>query len=230
MVSTKQALIATEHIHDLQATIFYLDIRACGKDFDQYYERARKQRAITYVKAIPSRVVQMPGTKDLRLRYHAAGGQLEQRDFDLVVLSVGMEPATSAVATAKRLGVSLNDHGFCATDRTTPVSTSRPGVFVAGAFQEPKDIPETVTQGERRRVHGHGNARRRLATPLTVKKAYPPEHDVSDEEPRIGVFVCHCGKNIASVVDVESIANAVSHENGRRPSKRTRHTPARTVA
>lgn len=210
MVSTKQALVASDHTPGLEASIFYMDIRAHGKDFDRYYERARNQGNIGYIRSMPSRVVQVPGTKDLRLQYYGDGGQMMERDFDLVVLSVGMEPGTSARESARRLGVDLNEYGFCATDRFSPLTTSRPGVFVAGAFQEPKDIPETVTQASA----AASMSMELLAesrNSLVTKRVYPAEHDVTDEEPRIGVFVCHCGKNIASVVDVERVAEIAAH-------------------
>ena len=210
MVSTKQSMIAADHLPGLEATIFYMDIRAHGKDFDQYYERAKKQ-GVQYVKGIPSRIIQVPGTKDLRATFYNEADQLQEKDFDLVILSVGMEPGLSAVDTARRLGIELNEYGFCATDRFTPLNTSRPGVFVGGAFQEPKDIPETVTQASAAASMAMellSSARNTLVT----KPVYPDEHDVTDEEPRIGVFICHCGRNIASVIDVEKVVDAVAQE------------------
>jgi heterodisulfide reductase subunit A-like polyferredoxin len=211
MVSAKQALVATDHLPGLKATIFYMDIRAHGKDFDQYYERAQKQGNITFARSIPSRILQVPGTKDLRVQFYDEAGKLREQDFDLVVLAVGMEPGASVIEGAKRLSIELNEYGFCATDRFSPLSTSRPGVFVAGAFQEPKDIPETVTQASA----AASMAMELLASSrntLVTKAVYPDEHDVTDEEPRIGVFVCHCGRNIASVVDVERVAAIAAEE------------------
>ncbi|MEJ2739575.1 MAG: FAD-dependent oxidoreductase [Dehalococcoidia bacterium] len=211
MVSTKQALIAIDHLSDTEATIFYMDIRAHGKDFDQYYERAKNNSNISYIKSMPSRIVQMPETKDLHIQFYKESGQYEERDFDLVVLSVGMEPGEIAQANARSLGIELNEFGFCATDRLSPLTTSRPGVYVAGAFQEPKDIPETVTQASAAAsmsmelLAGSRNS-------LITKKVYPDEHNVTNENPRIGVFVCHCGKNIASVVDVERVAEIAAQQ------------------
>jgi len=211
MATTKQAMVAMDHVSGLEATIFYMDIRAHGKDFDQYYERAKGNDNIHYIKSIPSRIVQMPGTRDLRLRYVGEDNQLREQQFDLVVLSVGMEPSASVSDITSRLGIELNEFGFCATDRLLPLETSRPGVFVAGAFQEPKDIPETVTQAS-----GAAAGAMELLAParntLVTKKVYPDEHDITDEEPRIGVFICHCGINIASVVDVERVTEAVASE------------------
>jgi len=211
MATTKQAMVAMDHVPGLEATIFYMDIRAHGKDFDQYYERAKSDDNIHYIKSIPSRIVQMPGTRDLRVRFIDEDGQIRERQFDLVVLSVGMEPSASVSEITSRLGIELNEYGFCATDRLLPLETSRPGVFVAGAFQEPKDIPETVTQAS----GAAAKAMELLASArdtLVTKKVYPDEHDITDEEPRIGVFICHCGINIASVVDIERVTESVANE------------------
>jgi heterodisulfide reductase subunit A len=209
MASTKQAMVAQSHDDGLETTIFYMDIRAHGKDFDQYYERAKNQEGVQYIKSIPSRIVQLPGSRDLRLRYMAEDASVREQEYDLVVLAVGMEPQQSAKACAEQLGIELNDYGFCSTNRFTPTATSRAGVFVAGAFQEPKDIPETVIQASgaaSMAMELLGSARGTLIT----KKSYPEEHDSTDEEARIGVFVCHCGINIASVVDVKRVAQAAS--------------------
>jgi heterodisulfide reductase subunit A len=211
MMATKQALVAGEHVEGLDATIFYMDIRAYGKDFDQYYERAKAQKNIHYIKSIPSRTIQLPGSSDLRLNYLDENNQIQQKDFDLVVLSVGMEPPRSMKDCEYRLDVKLNDFNFCRTDRLSPLSTSRPGVFVGGAFQEPKDIPETVTQASAAASMSMellASARNTLIT----KKSYPDEHDVTDERPRIGVFVCHCGMNIGSVVDVERVVKNIENQ------------------
>jgi heterodisulfide reductase subunit A-like polyferredoxin len=176
MVSTKQAIVAADHLPGMEATVFYMDVRAHGKDFDQYYERAKKQ-GVTYIKSIPSRVIQSPRTKDLRVQYFGDDNRLQEKDFDLVILSVGMEPGVSAVETAKHMGIELNQYNFCATDRLSPLSTSKPGVFVAGAFQEPKDIPETVTQAS-----AAASMAMELLAPvrdtLVTKTVYPEERDV----------------------------------------------------
>ncbi len=213
MAAIKQATVAKEHQDGVEATIFYIDIRAFGKDFDQYYERARNESGIRFVRGIPSVVFQTPSNKELRLRYVDAQFGLREEEFDLVVLSVGIYPRDTVSENISRLGVELNDFGFCETDRLNPLVTSRPGVFVAGAFQEPKDIPETVTQASAAASMSMellAEARHSLVT----KRDYPPEREIIDEEPRIGVFVCHCGINIASVVDVEKVTEVVSHEPG----------------
>ena len=213
MAATKQAMVAKEHRDGLEASIFYIDIRAFGKDFDQYYERARNEYGIQFVRCIPSVILQTPSGRGIGMRYVDEQFKLREEEFDLVVLSVGIHCNDAFSEHISRLGVELNDFGFCATDRLDPLVTSRPGVFVAGAFQEPKDIPETVTQASAAASMSMellADARHSLV----LRKDYPPERDITDEEPRIGVFVCHCGINIASVVDVEKVTEAVSREPG----------------
>jgi len=206
MAATKEAILAKEHEPELDVTIFFLDLRAFGKDFDRYCERAKKL-GVRYVRSFVSRTYEMPGTQNLRLVYFDEGvGQVEE-EFDLVVLSVGLEPSASVKQAAEQLGVELNRWGFADTQELCPLDTSRPGVFVGGAFQEPKDIPDTVVQASA--AAGRAMALLAPARGSRVRtKTYPPERDIADEPPRIGVFVCHCGSNIASVIDVERVVQA----------------------
>jgi len=204
MAATKEAIIAKDHEPDLAVTIFFLDLRAFGKDFDRYCERAEKQLGVRYVRSFISRTYEMPHTKSLRLVYMNDGMRQVEEEFDMVVLSLGLEPSTSLKEQAERFEIALNRFGFALTDELDPLNTSRPGVFVGGAFQEPKDIPDTVMQASAAAAKAMS-----LLAPArgsqVVEKAYPPEHDTTDEPPRIGVFVCHCGSNIASVVDVREV-------------------------
>jgi heterodisulfide reductase subunit A-like polyferredoxin len=203
MAATKEAILAKEHEPDLEVTIFFLDLRAFGKDFDRYYERARSL-GVRYVRSFVSRTFEMPSTHNLRLVYAGPGIEQVEEEFDMVVLSLGLEPSASFREQAEQIGIDLNRWGFAHTRELSPLEASRPGVFVGGAFQEPKDIPDTVMQAS-------AAASRAMALLAPARgsrvriKAYPPEHDITDEPPRVGVFVCHCGSNIASVVDVEAV-------------------------
>ena len=203
MAATKEAILAKEHQPDLDVTIFFLDLRAFGKDFDRYCERAKKL-GVRYVRSFISRTYEMPKTRSLRLVYADQRVRQVEEEFDMVVLSVGLEPSASLGEQAERLGVDLNRWGFADTPEASPLDTSRPGVFVGGAFQEPKDIPDTVMQASA--AAGRAMALLAPARGSCVKtKTYPPQRDITDEPPRVGVFVCHCGSNIASVVDVEDV-------------------------
>ncbi len=204
MAATKEAILAKEHEPGLDVTIFFLDLRAFGKDFDRYCERAQKQLGVRYVRSFISRTYEMPGTKNLRLVY--AGPEMKQveEEFDMIVLSLGLEPSATLQEQAQRMGVLLNRWGFAQTEELRPLDTSRPGVFVGGAFQEPKDIPDTVMQASAAAARAMELLALARGSRVRVK-TYPPERDISDEPPRVGVFVCHCGSNIASVVDVERV-------------------------
>jgi heterodisulfide reductase subunit A len=198
MYATKEAIIAKEHEPDLDCTIFFIDLRAFGKGFDEYYNRARE------LGINPSSIRQIPATNDLRIEYQAAGGERLAEEFDMVVLSTGLRPPLEAQELADTFGIELDPHGFAATQDLAPVETTRPGVFVCGPFTGPKDIPETVMEAS-------ASASKAMALlsdergSLIQEKEYPPEKDVEGREPRIGVFVCHCGKNIGGVADVPSV-------------------------
>jgi len=204
MAATKEAILAKEHEPGLDVTIFFLDLRAFGKDFDRYCERAQKQLGVRYIRSFISRTYEMPGTKNLRLVYAGAEMKQVEEEFDMIVLSLGLEPSATLQEQAQRMGVVLNRWGFAQTEELRPLDTSRPGVFVGGAFQEPKDIPDTVMQASAAAARAMELLAPARGSRVRVK-TYPPERDISDEPPRVGVFVCHCGSNIASVVDVERV-------------------------
>ncbi|MGE5189019.1 MAG: FAD-dependent oxidoreductase [Gemmatimonadota bacterium] len=204
MYATKEAIVAKEHAGEgLQCDIFFMDIRAFSKGFEAYFESAKKQ-GVNYIRCRVPSVEEVPETRNLRIHYLAEDDRKESREYDLVVLSVGMRPPKDADAIAERLGIALNEFRFCGTSLFRPVESSRDGIFVAGPFTEPKDIPETVVQAS-------ASAAKVLSLLSDVRgslvrpKEYPPERDVAGEEPRIGVFVCHCGTNIAGVVNVPAV-------------------------
>lgn len=203
MYATKQAIIAKEHVgKDLQTDIYFIDLRAYGKGFEEYYNRA-KQEGVRYIRCKISNIKEDPHTGNLKIQY-AVDGKIEVAEYDMIVLSCGITPPNEAKEMAKKLGIELNEYGFIKTNTFEPVNTSREGIFASGTFTEPKDIPETV-------MESLGAASKVLDILSDVKgqlikeKVFPPEKDVKDEEPRIGVFICHCGTNIAGVVDVPSV-------------------------
>ena len=208
MYATKQAVIAREHNADIQPTVFYMDMRTFGKDFDRYVDRAKDEYRVRYQRAMISQVRDEVGTGNLILRYAREDGTLEEETFDMVVLSVGLQPHQGSAQFMETFRIEPNEHGFAKTNPVTPVDTSRPGVFVTGAFQGPKDIPETVTQGSAVAARAMALLGEARGTETTVREL-PPEQDVDGEEARIGVFVCHCGINIAQTVDVRDVVEDV---------------------
>ena len=202
MYTAKQAVIAKEHEPGLDCTVFYIDLRAVSKGFENYIARA-KAEGVRYVRCRPAAVREVPGSRDLIVEYADADGFPHHDVFHLVVLAAGFS-AEGTRELAKNLGVDVDENGFCQTRSFSPGLSSRPGVFVCGPFAEPMDIPETVAGASAAASHAMSLLADSRGT-LVQPKQYPPERDVSTEEPRVGVFVCHCGTNIAGVVDVEQV-------------------------
>ncbi len=201
----KEAIIAKEHSTiPVDITIFFMDLRTYGKDFDRYYERARDESGVNFVRAKVYGIDAVDGTGNLAVKFATEDGRVIEESFSMVVLSVGFQPPAQSMRLAKKIGIQLNPYGFCQTKPFSPVETSKPGVFVCGAFSAPKDIPETVMQAS-----GAAADVSALLAParntLVREKEYPPEKDVAGEQPRIGVFVCHCGINIGGVVNVPEV-------------------------
>jgi len=204
MYTAKEAVIAKEHTEGLEATIFSMDIRAYGKDFDKYIERAKDEYGVKYVRSRISSIEEIPGTKDLKLTYEMKEGKIISETFDMVILGVGLTPPKDASKIADTFDIDLNKYGFIKTHPLKPVETGRPGIYVCGACSSPKDIPETVIEASA--AAGKVNIDLSLArgTLVTTKK-YPDEIDVSGQPIRIGVFICHCGINIGGYVDVPAV-------------------------
>ncbi len=199
----KQVILTKEHDADAECVVFHNDIRSHGKDFERFYEKTEKLPGVRFIRSYPSVVSENPENKNITLRYSSPEDGVKEEEFDMVVLSVGLNPPAGYTDLAKKFGIALNAHGFCKGNPVDPMQTSRPGIFVSGAFQGPTDIPEAVFSAS-----GAGSQCGQLLNyrrgRLTKERVYPPERDVSTEEPRIGVFVCHCGANIGRVVDVPS--------------------------
>ncbi len=204
MYATKEAIIAKEHDREVEPTIFYMDVRAHGKGFDSYYERAKSENGVRYVKCMVSKVREDYQTRNLLITYIDEAGKIVEEQFDMVVLSVGIVPAPETVSLVKELGIEVDPYGFAKTQSFEPTKTSKPGVYVCGAYQGPKDIPETVSQASGAVADATGPIASARGTRIT-KKEYPPEVDVAAEDVRIGVFVCNCGINIGGVVKVPEV-------------------------
>jgi len=216
MYTAKQLAAAKEIAPDLEATVFFMDVRTFGKDFERYFSRVENLPGVDYRRCMVSSIKEVPHTRDLRVVFLGEDGAYLEEDFGMVVLSVGLAPPEGFQALASKLGVELNEFGFCATDRFSPHKTTRPGVFVGGTFREPKDIPETVTEAagvvsevarSREQEPGGEDLAPRTLTPA-------PQRDVSDEEPRVGVFACTCRGQVSEVVDVGAVAEYAGHLSG----------------
>jgi heterodisulfide reductase subunit A len=209
----KQVILTKDHDAEAQCTIFHNDIRSFGKDFERFYQRAEKLPGIRFIRSYVSLGKESPESKNVTIKYSTTDDGVKEEEFDLVVLSVGLNPPADVKGLADKFGIELNSYGFCKTDPVNPMETSRPGIFISGAFQGPMDIPESVVTAS-----GAGSQCGELLSyrrgKLARKRIYPAERDVSGEEPRVGVYVCHCGANIGRVVDVPStVAYALTLPN-----------------
>jgi heterodisulfide reductase subunit A len=218
MYATKEAMIAKDRLPGVHAQVFMMDERAFNKEFNAYYETARRKYGVEYTRARISYIKEDPETYGLILHYPGSDGKMVEDRFDLVVLSLGTVPPGSAKELAGELGIELNEYGFCQTDKFMPLETSVPGVYVCGTFLTPKEIAETFLDasgaaGEvMRLLRGQvGNSPSSREYPfLAVDGEYPAERDVSGEPTRVGVFICRCEPAIDGSIDTAAVAEFVA--------------------
>jgi len=210
MYAIKEAVIAKEHSgNDLDCAIFFMDIRTHGKDFERYYDDAREKHGVRFIRSRVHTVDPLDDNDNLLLKYSTEDGEIKEEPFDMVILSVGIETSPELVELAKNLDIDLTEDEFCQTEPFRPIATSREGIYVCGAFQGPKDIPQSVIDASAASCAAGMDLSDARGTE-TKSKEIPVEKDVSEEEPRVGVFVCNCGTNIGGVVDVPAVAEYAS--------------------
>jgi heterodisulfide reductase subunit A len=207
MYAIKEAVIAKEHCkeYDLDAAIFFMDMRTYGKDFEQYYNRAKDEQGVRFIRSRIHTIDPAPGD-DLLISYMDETGEKKSEVFDLVVMSVGMEVSQGAKDLSKALGVDANSHDFVATTPFAPVAASRPGIYACGAMQGPKDIPESVMQASAAAGAVSATLGEARWTRTKSREVVPQKEITPEELPRIGVFVCNCGINIGGIVNVPGLA------------------------
>jgi len=204
MYATKQLILSKEHHPEIDAVVLHNDIRAYGKGFERFYERAQAMPGVRYIWSKASVVEERPDSNNVVLRYRMDGTEVKDEEFDLVVLSVGLSPSPGNRELAERLGIRLNEHGFCDSPIFSPMETSKEGIFSCGVFHAPMDIPDAVTMAS-----GAASLASQLLCDergtMVEEKVFPSERDVSGEPVRVGIFVCDCGTNIAKVVNVPQV-------------------------
>jgi heterodisulfide reductase subunit A len=218
MYATKEAILAKQRLgKDIECRIFFMDERAFNKEYSTYFDKARDQYSIQYNRSRVSSVREDPETKNLLLNFIDDNGQRLEEKFDMVILATGLEPPKSADQLVSILNIELNEHGFCQTDKFTPLQTSRPGVFVCGAFSSPKEISETILDASGAAAEVMRLMNDQLNTyefsrefPFLSSNNLPPEKDFSGEDPNIGVFACNCGGVIGDIIPLPEIMNQAS--------------------
>ena len=210
MYAIKEAVIAKEHSgSDLDCSIFYMDMRTHGKDFERYYDDAREKHGVRFIRSRVHTIDPVEEGDELIMKYATESGEFVEELFDLVVLSVGMETPPELLKLVSKLGIELTEGDFCQTDSFHPVATSREGIYVCGALAGPKDIPQSVIEASSAAAEA-GALLSGVRNTLTKTSEVPEERNVTGERPRIGVFVCHCGINIGGVVDVPAVRDYAS--------------------
>ncbi len=213
MYATKEAMLAKQRLGEaVECCTFIMDERAFNKEYSTYFSNARERYGIRYIRCRVSSVREDPATRDLLVQYAGPDGQPRQERFEMVVLATGLQPPDSAQRLAGLLGIELNEHGFCQTDKFTPLQTSRPGVFVCGAFSSPKEIVETIIDASGAAAEVMRLLNDRLGAhpytrewPFLATNNLPAERDVSREPPRVGVFACSCGSTIGDALDLRAL-------------------------
>ncbi len=205
MYAIKEAVIAKEHAgSDLECAVFFMDMRTHGKDFERYYNDAKEKHGVRFIRSRVPSVEAIEGREELLVSYVGEDQKVLKEAFDMVVLSIGLETAPDAIELARKLDINLTEGKFGRTETFQPVATSKEGIYVCGAFQGPKDIPQSVIEaGAAASKAGALMCKARHS--LTEAIVVPPERDTQGERPRIGVFVCQCGINIGGVVDVPAV-------------------------
>jgi heterodisulfide reductase subunit A len=219
MYATKEAILAKQRLgEEVDCSVFIMDERAFNKEYSAYFSKARDKHGIEYNHCRVSEIREDPHSGDLLVKYATPNGELQQEKFEMVVLATGLQPPESAKYLADNLGIELNQYGFCQTDKFTPLQTTRPGVYVCGAFSSPKEIVETIIDASGAAAEVMRLLNDRLQTheytrenPFLAVEGLPPERDISGEDPRVGVFACTCGETISEVVDIPALLHTVSH-------------------
>jgi len=208
MAAIKEAVIAKEHNPRINSYLFFTDIRAVGKGFDEYYRRAQNS-GINIIKAKVSGVDEDPISNKLFVNYeNTETGEFFEEEFDLIVLSVGFQQSKSSVELCNKLGINVNKYDFCHTESFNSPKTNREGIYAVGTLSGPKDIPETVTEASAAAAMV-ASLLRSEKFKLSIQKEYPTEINVRLQEPRIGVFLCKCGINIGAFVNINEVLRYV---------------------
>jgi heterodisulfide reductase subunit A len=200
----KQVILTKDHNADTEAVIFHNDIRSFGKDFERFYQRTENLPGVKFIRSYVQIGREIPETKNVTIRYATDDDGVKEEEFDLVVLGVGLTPPADVERLSEQFGIELNSHSYCKTNPANPIETSRPGVFVSGAFQGPMDIPESVMSASGASALA-GAVLKSRRFKLDTERVYPEERDVSEEDIKVGVFTCHCGTNIGRVVDIPAV-------------------------
>nr|WP_319394521.1 FAD-dependent oxidoreductase [uncultured Desulfobacter sp.] len=205
MYALKEAMVTKERFgDDIETTIFFMDMRTFGKDYEEYFNRAKEDFGIRLIRCKPHTITELPD-KSLAITYAKEElSAMEKEEFDMVVLSTGFRPNQKTIHLAETLGIDLNEHNFAKSGTMDPVTTSKDGVYVCGVFESPKDIPETLVQASAAASIA-GVAIESEDAAEESGSLYPPQRDIDGEDPKIGFFVVDCDGEIGQALDIDKV-------------------------
>ena len=212
MYIAKEAIITKEHSEESKCYVFRHDIRAYGKNFYEFTQRAKNEYGVKYFQTKVSFVEEDSETKDLKINYeNLKTGEFEQFQANLVVLATPLVPSHGTRELAKILGIELDKYGFFKERSYFNKSlSSRDGIFLCGFCEGPMDIPETVADASGVASQVASLLNSVAYTQLKEKEIEVEEKEVKiTDEPRIGVLICHCGINIGKYVEVPNVAEYI---------------------
>ncbi len=205
MNAIKDCLLVKQHEPDIEEiNFFYIDLRAAGKGFEEFYQRSHDIPELKYVRGRPSKIVEDPTTKDIIVFVEdGETGKIHHVRVDMAILSSGAVASESNKNLAKILGIELDENNFFKVDTKygSPLHTAKEGVYICGCAGGVNDISDSVAQGS----GAAAEAEKYVAKVRVEEKPREiKELDISGP-PRVGVFICHCGINIAGVLDIKGM-------------------------
>ncbi len=208
MNSIKDTLVIREHYPDAEIMVFYIDIRAFGKGFEEFYRRSLAA-GVKYIKGKPSKITEIKKTKEIVLSYEdQLNGEIKHEVVDMAVLSSAMIPNHGSKDLSMILGIELDPDGFFKEKDpcVNPLESTKEGIYLCGCSTTPKDITDSIAEScgaaAKAGVHMSDAVVEEKTTEITELDPSGP--------PRIGVFLCHCGLNISAVVSINELREYAS--------------------
>jgi heterodisulfide reductase subunit A len=209
MYASKEAIMTMEHHPETEIYIFYNDLRAIGKNHNEFIEKAKDEYKVHYIKGLPNKIYEDPDTNDLIIRHtDIETNEVKFDTVNMVILYPAVVPSEGANELSEALGVETDDFGFIKrVSSINNIETSVPGIYTCGCAHGPEDISTSVA--EACGVASKAAARTSVVKAEEIKEEIIEKEVSIDDDPRIGVFICHCGSNIAGVVDVAKVAKQI---------------------
>ncbi|MBD3227114.1 MAG: FAD-dependent oxidoreductase [Candidatus Lokiarchaeota archaeon] len=209
MFSLKNARNMKMHEPDAEVYICYIDIRAAGKLFEHYYRTTKEQYGVNFIRGRVAEILEDPETKNLLVRVNDTLNDevIELEDVELVVLNCSVEESKDSIELLNRLNIEIDETDNFIKEKhpnLDSILTNVPGIFAIGIAHGPRDGTDSIAEAK-----AAASASTSLLSLPGYKEKKRDLKDVEGKEPRIGVFVCHCGGVISDTVDSKRVAEEV---------------------